>query len=476
MVARRTNHKAEAATSAGLNKALTLAAMSLGFVVVQLDVTVVNVALKSIESSLGSSVAGLQWVVNAYTISFAALIMTAGAAGDRIGSKRVFTTGFSVFILSSLGCAIAPNLGILILSRAVQGIGAALLVPNSLALLNHAYPEEKDRTKAIGIWAAGASVALAAGPVVGGILISLIGWRSIFFINLPIGLVGLWLTWRYVEETVKAKRRGLDFTGQILVIFALADFAAATIEAGAVGWTNVWVLSGLGAFALSAAAFVWVEAKGRDPMLQLSFFSDRTFTSATLIGWLINVAYYGLIFVLSLFFQQIKNYGTLKTGLAFLPMTAVVLIANLSATRLSTWLRSKYTLLIGQVFFAIGCFTLLRLAPGTPYLYMSPQLLAIGAGIGLTVPPMTSVLLGTVEKQHSGIASGVLNSARQAGSVVGVAVFGSLIAQKAHFVPGLHAALLISGVAALIGGSLALLVADKSNRNQQRTSDRRRAA
>jgi DHA2 family methylenomycin A resistance protein-like MFS transporter len=234
------------AKSSSRRKTLTLAAMSLGFVVVQLDVTVVNVAVKSIGGSLGGGVAGLQWVVSAYTIAFAALILTAGAAGDRFGAKRVFCAGFAVFVLASLGCAIAPTLDILIFARVFQGLGAAILVPCSLALLNHAYPEEKERTRAIGIWAAGASVALAAGPVIGGVLIAAIGWRSIFFINVPLGLFGIWLTWRYAEDTAPSKRRALDYLGQAAAIFALADMAAAIIEAGTAGWTNVWAHVQLG--------------------------------------------------------------------------------------------------------------------------------------------------------------------------------------------------------------------------------------
>ncbi len=183
------------ARSARLGKALTLAAMSLGYVVVQLDVTIVNVAINSIGADFGGSVADLQWIVNAYTITFAAFILTAGALGDRLGARRVFIAGFAIFLLASLACALAPALPVLIVARLCQGIGAAVLVPNSLALLNHAYPKDGERHWAVGIWAAGASLSLTAGPLVGGALIALSGWRSIFLINLAIGLAGIWLTW-----------------------------------------------------------------------------------------------------------------------------------------------------------------------------------------------------------------------------------------------------------------------------------------
>src|SRR5690348_9392605 len=210
--------------------ALTLAAMSLGYGVVQLDVTIVNTALNSIGASLGGGVAELQWVVSAYTIAFAAFILTAGALGDRIGARRVFMAGFVIFTAASLACALAPDALTLIVARAVQGVGAAILVPNSLALLSRAYPDDKARGRAVGIWAAGASVALTAGPVVGGGLIALVGWRWIFFVNLPIGLFGLWLTWRFVDETTRSPQRELDLPGQIAAVAALGCLAGAIIE------------------------------------------------------------------------------------------------------------------------------------------------------------------------------------------------------------------------------------------------------
>src|SRR5215469_15526687 len=212
---------------------LTLAAMSLGYGVVQLDVTIVNVAIASIGQSIGGGVAALQWVVSAYTIAFAALILTAGALGDRIGAKRLFMAGFA---LASLACALAPGLGILIAARAVQGLAAAILVPNSLALLNHAYPGDKERAHAVGIWAAGASLALTAGPLVGGGLIAVAGWRSIFLVNVPLGVAALWLTWHYAQETEGSPERKLDLPGQTTAILALGCLAGAMIEGGKRGF------------------------------------------------------------------------------------------------------------------------------------------------------------------------------------------------------------------------------------------------
>ncbi len=307
---------------------LTLGGMSLGYAVVQLDVTIVNTALDSIGDSLGGGVSELQWVVTAYTISFAALILMAGAIGDRLGAKKIFMAGFVIFTAASLACALAPTAAILIAARAVQGVGAAILVPNSLALLNHAYPDERERSRAVGIWAAGASLALTAGPLAGGGLIALVGWRSIFLVNVPIGVAGLWLTWRWADETAPSPHRELDLVGQGAAIGALGCLAAAIIEGGVSGWGNPWVLAGFVAAAILAALFLLQERRAAQPMLPLSLFKHRLFSLMSLVGLLVNVPFYGLIFVLSLYFQQIDGLSPFATGLAFLPMMGAVLLGK----------------------------------------------------------------------------------------------------------------------------------------------------
>jgi len=443
-------------------KSLTLAAMSLGFAVVQLDVTIVNVALPGIGSSLGGGVVGLQWVVDAYTLVFAATILTAGALGDRLGAKRCFIAGFLLFTIASLACALAPNLASLIAARMIQGFAAAVLVPSSLALLSHAYHDEGERTKAVGIWSAGASVALAAGPVIGGSLIALIGWRSIFFVNLPLGLLGTWLTWRYAEESTRTQNRAIDFAGQFLGMVALADLAVAVIEGGALGWTHPLVLAAFLIFASATVALLFVEVKSRAPMLPLALFKNPTFTGATLIGLLINISFYGLIFMFSLYFQQVKHYSPLRTGMAFLPMTGIILVSNLSAGPIAKRLGLRMPILTGGVLMALGCLGLIAINQDSSYVSLGGQLLALGAGIGFTVPPMTSALLGTVEAKQSGVAAGVLNASRQAGSVIGVAVFGSLIGHQRQFIPGIRTALMISvGVLAAGCASAFLIRAEK---------------
>ena len=436
-----------------LSTSLTLAAMSLGYGVVQLDVTIVNTALNSIGASLGGGVSELQWVVSAYTIAFAAFILTAGALGDRIGAKRIFIAGFAIFTAASVACALSPNAAILIAARAVQGFGAAILVPNSLALLSHAYPDDKARGRAVGIWAAGASLALTAGPLVGGGLIELIGWRSIFLVNVPIGAIGLWLSWRYASETTRSPQREIDLPGQAAAIAALGCLAGAIIEGGTLGWGNPFVISGFAAAAVLALLFVWQERRAPQPMLPLALFRHRMFALTALVGLLVNVAFYGLIFVFSLYFQRVNGWSPFATGLAFVPMMGAVLPVNLIAPRVAERIGAPATIALGAALSALGCLALLGIAQGTSYWAICAPLVVIGGGLGLLVPPLTSTLLGSVEKSRSGIAAGVLNATRQTGSVLGVALFGSLAGQANALLAGAHASLLISAVLLLAGGA-----------------------
>ncbi|MCA1458370.1 MFS transporter [Bradyrhizobium sp. BRP22] len=448
---------AEKPVPSRLAASLTLAAMSLGYGVVQLDVTIVNTALHAIGTTLGGGVSDLQWVVSAYTIAFAAFILTAGALGDRIGAKRVFMSGFALFTAASLACALAPSAPILIAARCFQGLAAAILVPNSLALLSHAYPDEKARGRAVAVWAAGASVALTAGPFVGGALIALTGWRAIFLVNLPIGLAGLWLTLRYADETTRSLSREIDLPGQIAAIAALGTLAGALIEGGARGWHDPFVVSGFAACAVLSALFVWREARARQPMLPLSLFRQRMFSATSLVGLLVNVAYYGLIFVLSLYFQEINGLSAFQTGLAFVPMMGAVLPVNLIAPRISERIGAPATIGGGALLSAAGCLALLGLGTDTAYWAIGAQLIAMSSGLGLLVPPLTSTLLGSVEKSRSGIAAGVLNATRQTGSVLGVALFGSLVGRSSVFIAGLDVSLLISA-GLLVAAAVAIML------------------
>ena len=438
-------------------RAATLIGTSLGFGVIQLDVTVVNVAVKAIGGTFGGGIAELQWVVSSYVLMFAALILPAGALGDRFGAKRVLCAGFVIFVAASMACGLAPDFAVLIAARAVQGAGAALLGSCSLALLNYTFTSPADRARAIGQWAAGASAALSGGPVIGGILIATLGWRSIFFINTPIGLAGLWLVWRYAKETPRAARRGMDLAGAVSAVIALAAFAAAIIEAGSDGFTSLWVLGGLVVSALAVAVFIRSEARTAQPMLPLSLFRHRPFVAPVSVGFLVNVCFYGLIFLFSLLFQEQQGMSALRAGLAFAPMTAAILAANLLSGRVVAAVGRAGAILAGLAAMAIGCAALLRAGPGTGYPALVGQQILLGGGLGLLVPPMTGLLLSGVDRSRSGAAAGALTAFRQAGSLLGVAIFGAL-AGGGHFFPGLHLALWTSIAILAASGALVGLV------------------
>jgi DHA2 family methylenomycin A resistance protein-like MFS transporter len=431
----------------------TLVAASLGFAVIQLDVFVVNVAVHEIGDSLGGGTAGLQWVVGAYTLAFAATILTAGALGDRFGARRMYCLGFLVFLAASVACGAAPTLVVLVAARAVQGLGAALLGACSLSLVNHTFHDPKRRAHAVGLWAAGASVALSAGPVVGGLLIAAAGWRTIFFINVPIGLVALYLTRRYTDETPYGEHR-IDVAGQVAAIVGMTALAGGLIEGGSAGFGDPAIVATLAVAAVALAGFVAIEARVREPMLPLPLFRHRPFAAPAVLGFVINVAFYGLIFVFSLFFQRVQGDSALRTGLLFVPMTAAVLVTNVLSGRIAAAIGARATILIGLVSAGLGCAGLLTVESSTSFGALVVQQVLLGGGLGLVVPPMTNALMGAIDRSRSGVASGTLSTTRQSGSVLGVAIFGSLIASRTHFVAGFHAALAISLV--LVGVAIVL--------------------
>ena len=330
-----------------------------------------------------------------------------------------------MFSIASIGCAISPSLGVLILARAVQGIGAAALVPGSLTLLNHGSSDPGARARAIGIWAAGGSVALSAGPIIGGLLIASAGWRAIFLINVPIGIAGVMLTLACASETPKTPRM-IDVPGQVLAIAALGLLSAGIIESGR-GGIGVWAtVVGVAGGVSAAGVFVLVERRRSEPMLPLDLFQSRALAASTTVGLLINVTFYGLIFVFSLFFQSAQHLSPLLTGAAFAPMTVGVLVANLTSGRIAARAGTRLVVLMGLGLMAIGLGGLLGTEAGTQYGVLVLPLVALGLGIGAVVPSITSAQLGAVEANKSGIASGTLNTARQAGSVIGVALLGSI--------------------------------------------------
>jgi DHA2 family methylenomycin A resistance protein-like MFS transporter len=445
---------------------MTLIAASLGFAVVQLDVSVVNVAVKSIGVSFGGAVSDLQWVISAYTVAFAAFILTGGAVADRTGARRVFVGGFAVFTAASVVCGLAPSLLVLIGARAVQGSGAAMLVPASLSLLNHAYPDPHGRARAVGLYLAVAATALSGGPLIGGALIASLGWRAIFFINVPIAVAGVFSTLRWASETPRARGRSVDLAGQATAVITLTALVGATIEGGRNGFGQPLILAGFAVAIVGAIGFVTIEARSAEPMLPLSLFRSRTFTVSTVMGLLINTCFYGLIFLLSLLFQREQHLSPLQTGLALLPMTIAITVANLVAGWTSRRIGPGGAVAVGALLIGAAAAGLLGVEASTPYGEIVGQTTLLGFGTGLGIAVITNLTLGSVDQSRSGIAGGTLNTARQTGSAIGVAVFGSLIA--ATFIAGLHLALAISVALMLAVTGLTQLLARRPLRSRRR--------
>jgi len=433
-----------------------LAAASLGFFVVILDVTIVNVALPAIGDDLGADLNELQWVIDAYVVVFAALLLSSGALGDRIGVARCYRAGMTAFVVASVACGLAPSLGVLLGARVLQGAAAALLLPSSLALVRLAYPDASMRAKAIATWAAVGGVALAAGPVLGGLLTDAVDWRAIFLINIPVGIVAVIGTAHGPRSA--RKRTPLDLPGQAAAIVALGALTFGVIEAGHEGLGSSGAIAALALFAVASAAFVAIERTSSHPAVPVGLFRSPMVGATIAGGLLFNFAFYGQVFVLSLYFQDVLGHGPLVTGLMFLPLTALIAAINIWAGRLTSVHGPRWPLLAGQLLTAVAMIGLLALDAETSTALILVLLVPVGIGAGLPVPPLTAALLEALPPERAGLASGVFNAARQFGGGLGVAVFGGLIAPG--FVDGMHQALVLGAVAVLASAALTVAYVD----------------
>ncbi|GAB3435463.1 MFS transporter [Flindersiella endophytica] len=425
-------------------RSVRLAVACLGFVLITLDATVVNVSLPSIGNELGGDVAGLQWVADAYTLMFAALLLSSGALADRVGASRAYLLGLIGFSLASVACGFAPGLGLLITARAVQGITAAVMLPSSLALVRHAYADATRRARAIAIWTAAGGAAVAAGPVAGGVLTSLLGWRSIFFLNVPLGVLAVVGTLRTSRSAPRPAP--LDLGGQFTAALWMSALTYTVIEGGARGYGEPVVLGSSAAFVIGLTAFLAIEARSNHPMVPLRLFRAPTVSVCATVGFALNFTTYGLIFILSLYFQRVLDATPLGAGLLFLPMTALIMVVNMLSGRLTTRLGPKVPILLGQSVLTVGLLGLLIVDETTPSVALLLALVPIGIGAGMAVPPMTAALLDAVDAAAAGLASGILNAARQVGGALGVALFGALVAGAPDFVTGMHLSLAAGSV------------------------------
>ncbi|MBO0781094.1 MAG: MFS transporter, partial [Ktedonobacteraceae bacterium] len=348
------------------------------------------------------------------------------------------------------------SLDMLILARIIQGAGAALLVPTSLALLSQLFPEAQSRARAIGIWGSVAGIGAASGPVIGGLLVNTLSWRSIFLINAPVGLLGFWFTLRLISPSQPQQTRGFDSAAQVIAILGLAALTFALIEGATLGWPIILML--IATFILAAVIFILIERRVQQPMLPLTLFSSATFSAGNIVGLLLNMGFYGQLFVINLFFQQILNYPSLQTGLALLPETGTVLLSSMLSGRITGQVGPRLPMIIGPAVGCAGFCAMALVGTTTPYILTIVMLAAMGFGLAFAMPAMTAAVISAAPPERSGIASGALNANRQVGGVLGVALLGSLVGQHTSFVSGMHGAMLIAAATFFISFLLSLLL------------------
>ncbi|MET8684288.1 MFS transporter [Streptomyces sp. NPDC004732] len=441
-------------SSSSSSPSLALVAALLGFTVITIDVTAVNIALPDIRAGLHGGMAGLQWVVDAYTLMFAALMLSAGALADRAGARRAYVLGVGLFTVASLACALAPGIGTLIAARVAQGAGAAVVMPASLALIRQAYDDPRRRARAIALWTVGGSVSVAVGPVLGGVLTEAAGWRSVFLLNLPVGAVILFL----LARVARSPRRPapLDLAGQATAVLALAGLAFAVIEGGHLGWTSVPVLAAFAVALAAGAAFHRAEKRHSAPMVPLALLRQRQVGVALAVGFAVNAGFYGVTFLLGLYYQQLRGMSGVEAGLMFVPLAAIITSTNLISPRAAERLGRRTVIVLGQAILALAMFALVPLGADTPLWLVLVLLVPTGLGGAFAVPALTAQLLDSVPGERAGTASGLLNSLRQTGGAMSVALFGALLAgggeggdggaASGFSLSGMHTGLVVAGL------------------------------
>jgi EmrB/QacA subfamily drug resistance transporter len=448
----------------------TLAAVSFGLFMIMLDNTVVNVALKAIQDDLHSSTATLEWVVNAYALTFAVLMLTGGKLADMLGRKRLFIAGLVVFTLASLACGLSPDAGFLIGARMAQGVGAAMMNPATLSIISATFPP-KERGTAIGIWAGVSAMALAFGPLVGGVLTEHVNWNWVFFVNVPVGVLAVIVGLRVIRESKDTSHeQRLDLPGLVTSAIGLFALTYALIEANEFGWTSARIVALFAVAVVALAAFVLLESRQRLPMFDLTLFRNGTFAGANAVALLVAFAMFGIFFFISLYMQRVLGYSPVKAGLAFMPMTVLIVFLAPVAGRLSDKLGTRWLLGSGMLLVSGSLLLYSRLGVHSSWWDIFPGLIVGGVGMALVMTPMTAAALGAVSVDKAGVGSGMLNTSRQVGGSLGLAVMGAIMAHEttqalAHgvsrtdaFVHGLQRGLLVSAAIALVGAVTAVLV------------------
>jgi EmrB/QacA subfamily drug resistance transporter len=404
----------------------TLGAMCFALFMIMLDNTVVNVALPSIQKDLGASISGLEWTINGYTLSFAVLLATGGRLGDIFGRRRMFLFGVVIFALSSATAGLAASQTDLVLSRVVQGVGAALMMPATLSIITDAFPAS-ERGKAMGMWAGVSALALAVGPVVGGALTEHVSWRAIFYLNIPVAIGAVTASLFAVRESRdNTVGREVDYAGVALLTGALTALILALVEGNQWGWGSTEIVALLTGAAAGMAAFVAVELRVKVPMVEFRFFSDRNFLGAVVVALIVSFSMLGVFFFLALYMQDILGYSPLEAGVRFLPSTLMIVGVAPVAGRLADRFGPRWLIAAGLGIVAASLYSFSGLAVDSSYLDLLPGFMLLGIGIALTMSPMTSAAMNAVAVEKAGIASGVLSMFRMVGGSLGVAVTGAI--------------------------------------------------
>jgi EmrB/QacA subfamily drug resistance transporter len=447
----------------------TLMAVAFGLFMIMLDNTVVNVALPSIEADLKVSVSSLEWVVNAYFLTFAVLMLTGGKLADLYGRRRLFISGLVIFTASSLACGMAANGETLIAARAVQGVGAAMMNPATLSIITATFPA-RQRGMAMGIWVGVSAVALALGPITGGLLAEHADWSWIFFINVPIGVVAIVAARLVIRESkdTSADQR-LDLPGLVTSAIALFALTYALIEANGKGWTSPEILALFVVAVVAFIAFILVELRQRAPMLDLTLFRNRTYTGANVTMLLVALSMFGVFFFVSLFVQGILGYSPVQAGASFLPMTLCIIFVAPVAGKLSDRVGSRWLMSGGMLLVSVSLLLFSFLDEGSSFWDLFPALVVGGIGMALAMTPTTSVAMGSVPVDKAGVGSGVLNTSRQLGGALGIAIMGAILGSyvtvgrlspeyPSQFVDGFQAALHVAAAIAFAASMVALVL------------------
>jgi EmrB/QacA subfamily drug resistance transporter len=410
-------------------KVIVLFTMCFALAMAMLDNTVVNVALPSISKELNAGVSELQWIVDGYVLAFASLLLTGGIAGDRYGRKKMFLTGLTIFTFSSLLCGLSSTTTQLIAFRALQGAGAALLMPGTLSIITVTFPPH-ERAKAIGLWAGMSGVALALGPTVGGLMIEHLGWESVFFLNVPIGIVAFVVATRTVRESRSEVTRQLDLPGLVLGSSALFFATYGLIEANQKGWTDPVILGSLILAGVLLATFLLFELKSPKAMMPLRFFRIPAFSAGNTVAFSVSLGMFATFFFLSLYMQLIRGYTPFQAGVRFLPMTVMIIVTAPNAGRYASKHGSRIPMTYGLILAGSGLLVLSRMSVDTSFWLMLPVFMVMGHGMGSTMAPMTAAVMNAVGPERAGLGSAMTNTSREVGGVLGIALLGTVLTTK----------------------------------------------